>query len=193
MSAELSEESFAASFPFFFYIITCKNESLNVCYVGKTKDYKNRVSNHKTNSKYSEVKLYKFIRENGTFDNFNIKIVHKCICDEKSSIYIELALIKQYKEQGYQMLNIQIPNDYLKQDYNKMKCEQHYAIKQVCKCGWNGSKMNYSKHVKTSKKHRQFCIAEFENQLLNGLSPQNNTGTIVVNNYLNGVKYETIF
>jgi hypothetical protein len=166
MSVELAKEILPPVCVYTFYKIICKEELLNICYIGKTKDFKNRISNHKTNSKNSEVKLYKFIRENGTFDNFNILPIHKCMCDDKSSIFIELALIKQYKEQGYQMLNIQIPNNYALQDYNKMKCEEHYAIKQTCKCGWIGSKMNFSKHIKTSNKHRNFCIQEFESNLL---------------------------
>jgi hypothetical protein len=159
------EDSFDAVGPYFFYRITCKDSSINVCYIGKTKNFCSRTSVHKTQSKVSETKLYKFIRENGSFDNFDIKVIHKCICDDKSSIYIEISLIKQHKEQGYEMLNIQIPNSYPKQEYNKMKCDAHYAIKKECPCGWSGSKMNYSKHIKTSKKHRDYCIKKFEEQI----------------------------
>jgi len=193
MFVELSEEAFEPITHYYFYKIICKDESIKGCYIGKTKDYKNRVSNHKTNSKYNDMKLYQYIRQHGGFENFNISIIHKCMCDDKSSIYIELSLIKQYKENGFQILNIQIPNDYSTQEYNKMKCEEHYAIKKLCCCGWHGSKMNFSKHVKTSKKHREFCIAEFEKKLSTGLSTQNNTGTIVINNYGTGLKYENIF
>lgn len=193
MFVELSEEAFDPITHYYFYKIICKDPTINGCYVGKTKDYKNRFSNHKTNSKQSEIKLYQYIRLNGGFDNFNISVIHKCMCDEKSSVYIELSLIKIYKEKGFQMLNMQMPNDYSKQDYNKMKCEEHYAIKQNCKCGWVGSKMNYSKHIKTSKKHREFCITEFEKQISNELYSQNNTGTIVINNYTSGLKYENIY
>ena len=159
------EETFDSVCPYFFYKITSKNPNINVCYIGKTKNFYSRTSVHKTQSKVSDTKLYKFIRENGSFDNFDIKIIHKCICDDKSSIHIELSLIKQHKEQGYDMLNIQIPNNYPKQEYNKMMCDTHYAIKKDCACGWNGSKMSYSKHIKTSKKHRDFCIKKFEEQL----------------------------
>jgi hypothetical protein len=166
MSVEVAEECFSPVWAYSFYKIMCNDESLNVCYIGKTKDFRNRVSNHKTNSKSSEVKLYRFIRENGSFENFTIEVIHKCFCDDKTSVYVELAFIKQFKEQGYQMLNIQIPNSYALQDYNKMKCEEHYAIKKSCRCGWVGSKMNFSKHIKTSNKHRNFCITEFENKIL---------------------------
>lgn len=166
MLAVLSEELFEPSIPFYFYKIVCKNSNVNVCYIGKTRDYKNRVSTHKTNSKTSEIKLYQVIRENGGVENFNISIIHKCMCDEKSSIFIELSLIKMYKDKGFQMLNIQMPNNLPREEYNKLKCEEHYAIKQTCNCGWSGSKMNYSKHIKTSKKHREYCISEFEKQLL---------------------------
>jgi len=160
------EEIFDPSFTFFFYAITCKDLSIDAFYIGKTIDIKSRIACHKTNSKSSETKLYKFIRENGGIENFNIKIIHKCTCIEKTSIYIEYALIKQYKDQGFQMLNIQVVTSYPLQKYNKEKCGEHYAIKKECKCGWTGSKMNFSKHVKTSLKHHKFCIAEFEVDLL---------------------------
>ena len=66
MSVELAKEFLPPVCVYTFYKIICKDELLNICYIGKTKDFKNRISNHKTNSKNSEVKLYK--RKRGLYE-----------------------------------------------------------------------------------------------------------------------------
>lgn len=146
---------------FFFYKISCKDESITKCYIGKTTNIKSRVANHKTKSKISEQPLYVFIRMHGGFDNFNFQVLHKCLCNESTSIFIEKSLIKSFDD----VINIQIPYLGEKGYYNRDKCREHYKIQQTCACGWNGSKMNYAKHVKTSAKHRAYCIEKFEKDL----------------------------
>lgn len=171
--SELIEENVSTDFldlsqspMYFFYGFFCKNTDINTCYIGKTTNLASRISCHKSESKYSQRKLYVFIREHGGFDNWNIKVLHKCICDELLSNYIEYALIQKYKDNGNEMLNTQFLSiPCFNNTYNKNKCTDHYKIKTDCVCGWSGSKMNYSKHVKTSKKHRDFCIEKFEKQV----------------------------
>lgn len=158
------EHPFLPASPYYFYKIVCKDESIKKCYIGKTKDLKSRVAAHKCNSYFSDVKLYQVIREHGGWSNWNLVLYHKCICDEPASIYIEVAIIKQFKEDGYEMLNCQLPVDYPNQQYNKTKCREHYAIKKECACGWFGSKMDWAHHQK-SKRHRLFCINAYEKEL----------------------------
>jgi hypothetical protein len=146
---------------YFFYKISCKNPSVTKCYIGKTTNIKTRIANHKTKSKISDYPLYVFIRNNGGFDNFKFEILHKCLCNEKLSIYIERSLIMSNDD----VINYQIPYAGEKGHYNKNKCKEHYKIQRTCECGWVGSKMNQSKHVKTSAKHRQYCIEKFEKEL----------------------------
>jgi hypothetical protein len=146
---------------FFFYKISCKDASITKCYIGKTTNLKGRMSNHKTKSKISELPLYIFMRLNGGFENFNFEVLHKCLCTDSTSIFIEHSLIKSYDD----TFNIQTPYLGEKGYYNRDKCKEHYKTRLNCDCGWEGSKMNYSKHIKTSKKHRDFCIDKFEKQL----------------------------
>lgn len=145
---------------FFFYKISCKNPEVSKCYIGKTINIKNRIATHKTKSKISELPLYVFIRNNGGFENFKIEILHKCLCNEATSTFIEYSLIK-----SCDTINIQTPFLGDKNNYNKNICKEHYKIKVDCECGWTGSKMNQCKHIKTSKKHREFCIKKFEKDL----------------------------
>ena len=164
MSMSMSLENQTSS-PFFFYKITCREKDNKACYIGKTKNYAIRYSTHKSYSKHSNIKLYQYIREHGGFENFKIEIIHKCICDEKSSIFLELHFINDYRNKGFEMLNIQVPNTYPKQEYNIMKCQEHYAVNTDCECGWVGSKMNYCKHLKNSIKHKKYLFKKIEEQI----------------------------
>jgi hypothetical protein len=175
MSSELFQENdsnesiiFNDISMYFFYGIFCKNPDIKSCYIGKTTNFYSRSATHKCESKISQRSMYVFIRNNGGFDNWNIKVLHKCVCDEKLSIYIEYALVQKYKDEGNQMLNTQLISiPCFNNTYNRDKCREHYKIKQTCACGWTGSKMNYAKHVKTSAKHRAYCIEKFEKDLEN--------------------------
>lgn len=153
LDIEYEEElPFLSSQTYYFYKITCNDVLVKKCYIGKTKCLKNREATHKSNCKANNINLYETIRNHGNWINWKMELVHKCICDEIASTYIECALIKQYKEKGYEILNKQFPEDYPKQAYNKKKCKEHYQIQKICECNWVGSKMDWSHHLK-SKRH----------------------------------------
>lgn len=166
LGIEYDEEMpFLPSFPYFFYKITCNDPDIKKVYVGKTKHLRSRASAHKTNSVGSNIKLYQNIRLHGGWENWTMSLYHKCLCDEKASTYIEVAIIKQFRDLGFEILNCQLPVDYEKQEYNKQKCKEHYAIKIDCECGWTGSKMDMPHH-KNSKKHHNYCLKQFEEDVL---------------------------
>lgn len=170
LGLEYEEElPFLPASPYYFYKIVCKDPDIKKCYIGKTKDLKSRIASHKCKSVTSDIKLYQMIREHGGWNNWNLSMHYKCICDEKASIYIEVAIIKQFKDDGFEMLNCQIPVDYANQQYNKTKCKEHYAIQKECECGWNGSKMEWAHHQK-SKRHRLYYINKYEEQICNELA-----------------------
>jgi hypothetical protein len=159
------DHPFLPACPYYFYKIECRDVSVKKVYIGKTKDLKSRLATHKCNSTHSDIKLYQHIRKHGGWDNWLLSLYHKCICDESASIYIEVAIIKQFKDQEYEMLNCQIPCNYPLQKYNIAKCKEHYAIKKECECGWVGSKMDWTHHQQ-SKKHRIFCISSYEKSIM---------------------------
>lgn len=146
---------------FFFYKLTCKDPLITNCYIGKTKHFNARASNHKNNCKENTLKVYKYIRENGGWDNWTMSTIHQEFCTPTAGNLIEYALIKQNNAD----LNIQIPTIYKKQDYNRKKCQEHYAVRKECVCGWEGSKMDWSHHIK-SKKHKKYCIEQDEQEEL---------------------------
>ena len=66
------------------YKIVCKDTTITDCYVGQTTDFKSRKNHHKhsctnENSKEYHINVYKFIRANGGFDNFDMILIEtKC-------------------------------------------------------------------------------------------------------------------
>lgn len=68
------------------YKITCKEELCKEVYVGHTTNFVQRKHAHKQscinkNSTNHNLKLYKIIRENGGWDNWNMEIVHFFKCE----------------------------------------------------------------------------------------------------------------
>ena len=62
------------------YKITCKDPNITDKYVGHTVDFVRRRKEHKYNvfnekSIYRDIKLYKFIRDNGGWDNWKMEVV----------------------------------------------------------------------------------------------------------------------
>lgn len=70
------------------YKIVCKNTDITDCYVGHTTNFNNRKREHKSrttqqNSKESNVKSYKFIRENGGWDNWDMIMIEEFPCENQ--------------------------------------------------------------------------------------------------------------
>ena len=68
------------------YKIVCKDTNVKEIYVGHTTEFVKRKSSHKRccnnkNSKKNNIKVYKIIRENGGFENFDMIEVEKYPCD----------------------------------------------------------------------------------------------------------------
>ena len=70
------------------YKICCRNPSINEIYIGHTTNYTNRKHNHKSNCCNSNLNnynlfLYKFIRENGGWDNWSMIQIENYNCNSK--------------------------------------------------------------------------------------------------------------
>ena len=70
------------------YRIVCKDPTITDCYVGSTTDFKSRKSAHKGNcnnekSKKYNIYVYKFIRDNGGWDNFDMIEIEKYNAKDK--------------------------------------------------------------------------------------------------------------
>ena len=86
-----------------FYIIKCKNQDVKECYVGHTVNgLSKRVMNHKSACKtYPNRRLYKFINENGGFDNSFLWSIDCSIRSLINSLYHKCMVTWEVWTQGY--------------------------------------------------------------------------------------------
>lgn len=84
-----------------FYKFVCKNLDILFSYVGHTVSFRHRKSSHKTecnspNRKNYNIPLYKYMREHGGFENWNMIVIHTQICkDKRDAERIETELMEQ--------------------------------------------------------------------------------------------------
>tara|TARA_R110000868_G_scaffold19572_3_gene84257 strand:- start:2888 stop:3391 length:504 start_codon:yes stop_codon:yes gene_type:complete len=74
---------------YYIYIIKCNDPLIKYSYVGSTKNFTRRMLEHKCNSKNNNAKLYDFIRNNGTFDNWNMTIIDTLITDNTLDVRLK--------------------------------------------------------------------------------------------------------
>ena len=97
------------------YKIICKDENVKEFYIGSTHNLTARINNHKSNSKKSNVKLYKYIRDNGGWLNFNLIILETFDCESKNRD-------KESKEEEY----IRTFNPTLNINHSKRSHKEYY-------------------------------------------------------------------
>lgn len=139
---------------YIIYKIFCKDENIKDCYIGSTTNLNRRWIEHKSvcnNKKVKEYnyKLYKFIRENGGINNFNIVEIEKIKCNKKNSFIKERYWVEELKSN----LNSEIPSR-TKKEYDKIYYENNkekFFEKVKCECGCEISKKNLNTHLKTKK------------------------------------------
>jgi hypothetical protein len=139
------------------YKIVCNDLNVNQCYVGHTTDMTKRKWGHKSvcnneKNKGHNHKIYKIIRENGGWDNWNMLLVEKFPCKDKydackreREVYEEIDAkmntvrpyltqeeIKQYHKQ-YDKQYYQTNKEYKKEkfkEYNKANKQKISAYKK---------------------------------------------------------------
>lgn len=83
-----------------FYKIVCKNIKIKDCYIGSTIDIDRREKEHKysvTNTD-DDTKIYKFIRENGGWNNWSLILIDTKLCvNKKHVLTLEQFYIETFK------------------------------------------------------------------------------------------------
>jgi len=174
------------------YKLCCLDPTITDIYVGSTLNFKNRKYEHKKNSTSNHkivknLKVYKTIRENGGFENWDMVLIKDFPCNDRKELHREENKImlelkanlnmrqasrnnKQYYEDEKKTL---LKKQKIKYEINKssiLKRQKQYRInnldivkkKQVekikCECGCILSRTNISTHKK-SKKHLKLISA----------------------------------
>ena len=153
------------------YKICCKNTDITDIYVGHTTNIKNRIRHHKNRynnpkDNHYHLKVYKFIRNNGGWDNWNIIVLEEYPCNSRSDAIIrERELYETLKatlntnypqrtDEEYRNNNKEYKNDKAKIYYNENKKEitEKRRIKVMCDvCNIEVCQFSLRNHNKTKK------------------------------------------
>jgi len=161
------------------YKLCSKDENIKDIYIGSTINYMNRLISHRCNcnnenqSKY-KYKVYDFIRNNGGFNNWTMKIISHVKVKNKSQLKkLERSAIDLFQP----TLNSSIPGRTNKEYYidNCEKIKEAMRVyrinnkeklykKNICECGGRYMHDNKSSHFKT-KKHINYINSQPPNIL----------------------------
>jgi len=158
-----------------FYIIKCKDENITDNYIGSTINLKQRLQHHLEvcNNDIHRgyyIKIYKIIRENGGFENWDMEELFTCECDnEIEARKIEQKLIEEYQptlntyraytdeetrkkrhavtDKLWRQLNLEHKRDY---EYYKYNTDETWRQRKI-----EASKTYYENHLEERKIYRQ--------------------------------------
>ena len=76
------------------YKIVCKDSSITELYIGSTTNLYQRIATHKSNcvlldNEHYNIKVYKFIRDHGGWDNWEVIELYKYPCNSKKELTVE--------------------------------------------------------------------------------------------------------
>ena len=172
--------------PAFVYKITCNDPEIRESYIGSTYNFRSRLNAHKTScenpksSKYN-YKLYKFIRNNGGWGNFTMKVLYGIeVFDKMELLELEKKTINIIKPS----LNCQVPlrtrSEYYQDNKQKIlddvrsyreKNKDMLATQTKCLCGGTYTYVSRYSHFKTLK-HNKFI--EINNKNLKDIKHYDN-------------------
>jgi hypothetical protein len=152
------------------YKICCKDANIKEIYIGSTTSFKARKCSHKykcyaESSRQYNQKNYKFIRDNGGWDNWDIIQIKTFPCNSKRELETEeRKIIEEMKPE----LNSQIPTrtvqEYAEDHKENIKEYRHqYYLNELeelkkkitCDCGSTYQTREKYRHLKTIK-HKKF-------------------------------------
>ena len=162
------------------YKLVCNDLRVNDCYVGHTTNFKNRKNVHKhtcinPNVEDHNMPVYKFIRENGGWQNWSMILIDTFECNNKLEAEAKEREIietlkptlnkftpcrskeeyKQYKQQWHlQHRDEVIARSKEFYETNKDRINEDNKVKTTCNCGSVVRKCDLQRHLKTIK-HQQ--------------------------------------
>jgi len=157
------------------YCIYCKDSNIPNIYIGSTNNLNKRITEHKQNYKnelrhHYKFKVYRFIRENGGFENWRFTLLERTYTDDKNDLrkleqmYLDMfeedlllnncrafghnqkQYMKEYTEKNKEKIRKQKKEYYLR---NKEKIDKRQNEKKHCpKCSKLICKSNIRRHLK---------------------------------------------
>jgi len=136
------------------YKIVCNDLTIKECYVGHTTDMTKRKCGHKSichneKNKDHNLKIYKIIRENGGWENWNMVLVEKFPCKDK---YEACKREREVYEELDAKMNTFRPyrtQEELKEDLKKYNKQYNKQYREEHKTELNEKKKQYYQEHKT--------------------------------------------
>lgn len=139
--------------PAIIYLISCRDATKNISYIGSTCNYKCRIATHRSDYRNSQRPLYKAMRANGGLDNFTVKVLSVIPNWTNAKQYreVEKSFIKTLKP----TMNKNIPNRTCR-EYQKQHPEK---VRQYCKTYRDKYPEKYKSSVKRWQEKNKEKIA----------------------------------
>jgi hypothetical protein len=177
------------------YKIVSNDFNINDCYVGSTTEFTKRKCSHKSNctnanSKKYNLKVYKFIRDNGDWENWSMILIEMfpCVnhleslqrerywCENLNATLNSVVPSRSPKEYNIdhkeQNKQYRIDHkDHYKQyvDKNKDRIRYHKNTVIYCECGCSYTRANKSQHIR-SEKHKEYVNNRLYYDIQRGLN-----------------------
>jgi len=140
------------------YKLCCKDATTEDIYIGSTTNFINRKHQHKGNCNNSNrekynLKVYKFIRENGGFENWDMILIQYYSCVTKKELE---AKEREYIEKLKPSLNCQLPGR-TKKEWAEDNIEK---IKEQQKNWHNNNRDKFKQHLKQYYEKNKTEISE---------------------------------
>jgi len=140
-----------------FYRIVCNDLNIKDCYIGHTTNFIKRKQSHKKccnieTNKCFNLKVYKFIRENGGWINWSMIMIEQISCENfNEACKIERKFLEEYNA----TLNINIP--YRTQEEYKEYKKQYGEInkEKIIEQNKDWKKNNINKIIEQTKIYRE--------------------------------------
>ncbi len=135
------------------YKLCCLDTNIKDIYIGSTCNFTNRKYCHKravNNDKVKEYncEVYKFIRKNGGWSNWDMVLIEEVVCENKKQLH---KIEREYLEKLEATLNTKLPN--ITQD-ERLKYQRDYYQKNI-----KTIKTNYQKN---KEKHKESCKTNYQ-------------------------------
>jgi len=142
------------------YKLCCKDPNITDIYIGSTTNMRNRKNRHKSccnnpNDQRYNLKVYKFIRENGGWDNWDLILVEYVNCNSKQELLKEERVVIELLKSN---LNSHIPTRTMKEWYEEHK-EQ---LQEYSKNYYNEKKTKLIEKQKNYDKKNKEQIKEYK-------------------------------
>jgi len=151
-----------------FYKIICNDVNIKDCYIGHTTNFSKRKTHHKSTcnnetNKHYNCKVYKFIRDNGGWENWTMNIVGELNCEKKQDAEKqERKFIEEYGSTLNQIITTRTQKEY--QEINKDKIKQY---REDNKDKYKELYSNWYINNKEKKKEQQKIYRELNRVKLN--------------------------